>query len=89
MDNRRVLAVRAMHRKKVKGAVLGQSKTGSIVYIEPQETLEYANELSNLLYEETEEIKRILKELTELLADTEGGVVINVALLPLKSFCEH
>ena len=65
VDNRRVLAVRAMHRRKVKGAVLGQSKTGSIVYIEPQETLEYANELTNLLYQEEEEIKRILKELTD------------------------
>ena len=65
MDNRRVLAVRSMHRRKVKGAVLGHSKTGSIVYVEPQETLEYANELSNLIYEEQEEVKRILKQLTE------------------------
>ncbi len=65
VENRRVLAVKAMHRKKVRGSVLGSSKTGSIVYIEPQETLEYANELSNLLYEEDEEIKRILKALTE------------------------
>jgi DNA mismatch repair protein MutS2 len=65
VDNRRVLAVKAMYRKKINGAVLGNSKTGSIVYIEPQETLEFTNELSNLLYEEQEEIKRILKELTE------------------------
>jgi len=65
VDNRRVLAVTAMYRKKIRGAVLGSSKTGSIVYIEPQETLEYANELSNLIYEELEEIKRILKTLTE------------------------
>ncbi|MDX1462242.1 MAG: DNA mismatch repair protein MutS [Marinirhabdus sp.] len=65
VDNRRVLAVKAMHRRKVKGSVMGQSKTGSIVYIEPQETLDYANELSNLVFEEGEEIKRILKELTE------------------------
>ncbi len=65
VENRRVLAVKAMHRKKVKGAVLGSSKTGSIVYIEPQETFEYANELSNLIYEEDEEIKRILKAMTE------------------------
>lgn len=64
VDNRRVLAVKAMHRRKVKGAVMGSSRTGSIVYIEPAETLEYANELSNLIYEEQEEIKRILKELT-------------------------
>ncbi|MGO3183126.1 MAG: endonuclease MutS2 [Aequorivita sp.] len=65
VENRRVLAVKSMHRKKVKGAVMGSSKTGSIVYIEPQATLEYANELSNLIYEEDEEIKRILKAMTE------------------------
>ncbi len=65
VDNRRVLAVKAMYRKKIRGTVLGNSKTGSLVYMEPQETLEYANELSNLIYEELEEIKRILKELTE------------------------
>ncbi len=65
VENRRVLAVKAMYRKKIRGAVLGQSRTGSIVYIEPQETLDFANELSNLHYEEREEIKRILKALTE------------------------
>ena len=65
VDNRRVLAVKAMYRKKIRGTVLGNSKTGSIVYMEPQETLEYSNELSNLLYEEQEEIKKILKTLTE------------------------
>ena len=65
VDNRRVLAVKAMYRKKINGTVLGTSKTGSIVYMEPQKTLEYANELSNLLYEEQEEIKKILKDLTE------------------------
>ena len=65
VDNRRVLAVKSMYRKKIKGAVLGQSKTGILVYMEPQETLEFANELSNLIYEEQEEIKRIIKALTE------------------------
>lgn len=65
VDNRRVLAVKSMYRRKIKGAVLGQSKTGIIVYMEPQETLEYANELSNLIYEELEEVKKIIKELTE------------------------
>ncbi|MFC7357157.1 DNA mismatch repair protein MutS [Jejudonia soesokkakensis] len=65
VDNRRVLAVKSMYRKKINGTVLGSSKTGSIVYMEPQETLEFANELSNLIHEEREEIKRILKALTE------------------------
>ena len=67
VDNKRVLAVKAMHRKKVKGVVMGQSKTGSIVYIEPQQTLEFAQELSSLLYQEIEEVKRLLKWLTNAL----------------------
>ncbi|SFC29229.1 DNA mismatch repair protein MutS2 [Flagellimonas taeanensis] len=64
MENRRVLAVKAMHRKKVKGSVMGASKTGSIVYIVPEATLTYARELNNLEFEEKEEIQRILNQLT-------------------------
>ena len=64
VQNRRVLAVLAMYRKKVKGSILGSSKTGSIAYIEPETTLRYSRELSNLEYEEKEEITRILKQLT-------------------------
>ena len=67
VDNKRVLAVKAMHRKKVNGVVMGQSKTGSIVYIEPQQTLEYAQELSALMYQEIEEVKRLVKWLTDAL----------------------
>ncbi|HET8736581.1 MAG TPA: DNA mismatch repair protein MutS [Pricia sp.] len=64
VENRRVLAVKAMHRKKVKGTVMGTSKTGSIVYIEPEATLKYSRELNNLEYDEKEEIHRILNALT-------------------------
>jgi DNA mismatch repair protein MutS2 len=64
VQNRRVLAVLAMYRRKVKGSILGSSKTGSIAYIEPETTLKYSRELSNLEYEETEEINRILKQLS-------------------------
>ncbi len=64
VENRRVLAVKAMYRKKVKGAVMGSSKTGSIVYIEPEATLRYSRELNNLEYDEKDEIQKILKELT-------------------------
>ncbi len=67
VDNRRVLAVTAMYRRKVKGAIMGSSKTGSIVYIEPEATLQYSRELTNLKYEEREEIVKILKELTNKL----------------------
>lgn len=64
VENRRVLAVSAMYRKKVKGSILGSSKTGSIAYIEPEATLRFSRELNNFEYEEKEEIKRILTQLS-------------------------
>jgi DNA mismatch repair protein MutS2 len=67
VENRRVLAVLAMYRRKVKGSILGSSKTGSIAYIEPEATLKYSRELNNYEYEEKEEIKRILLQLSNLI----------------------
>ncbi|WP_149275752.1 endonuclease MutS2 [Pareuzebyella sediminis] len=67
VENRRVLAVKAMYRRKVKGNVMGTSKTGSIVYIEPEATLKYSRELHNLEFDEKEEVQRILNELTNTL----------------------
>lgn len=64
VENRRVLAVLAMYRRKVKGSILGSSKTGSITYIEPEATLRYSRELNNYEYEEKEEVKKILLQLS-------------------------
>ncbi|WP_460218977.1 endonuclease MutS2 [Psychroserpens sp. MEBiC05023] len=65
VENKRVLAVKAMYRRKVKGSIMGSSKTGSIVYIQPEQTFRYARELNNLEFEEREEIDKILRHLTE------------------------
>ena len=65
IDNRRVLAIKAMHRRKVKGSIMGSSKTGSIVFIEPEVTNFQSRELQNLQFEESEEIKKILSQLTD------------------------
>ncbi|WP_418636864.1 endonuclease MutS2 [Winogradskyella sp.] len=69
VDNKRVLAVKAMYRRKVRGAIMGGSKTGSIVYIEPETTLQHTRELNNLEYEEKEEVIKILKELTDFIRE--------------------
>ena len=63
VDNQRVLAVSAMHRRKVAGSLLGSSKSGNIVYIAPQATLSYSREYQNLIYEEKQEIVKILRAL--------------------------
>jgi DNA mismatch repair protein MutS2 len=63
VQNRRVLAVLSMYRRKVKGSILGSSKQ-EVSRISDETTLKYSRELSNLEYEETEEINRILKQLS-------------------------
>lgn len=67
IDNQRVLAVLAMHRRKVSGSFLGSSKSGNIVYIAPQATLTHSRELQNLLDEEKQEIIRILRIISDLI----------------------
>ncbi len=67
VDNKRVLAVKSMYRRKVKGTIMGSSKTGSIVFIEPEATIRFTRELNNLEYEEQEEVTRILKEVTDFI----------------------
>ncbi|KGL63159.1 endonuclease MutS2 [Polaribacter sp. Hel1_85] len=67
VDNQRVLAVSAMHRKKVAGSLLGASKSGKIVYIAPQATLSYAREYQNLIYDEKQEIVKILRDLSAII----------------------
>tara|TARA_R110002126_G_scaffold291772_2_gene457577 strand:+ start:37884 stop:40082 length:2199 start_codon:yes stop_codon:yes gene_type:complete len=63
VDNQRVLAVKAMYRRKVAGSLLGSSKSGGIVYIAPQATLAYSREYQNLIYEEKQEVVKILRAL--------------------------
>ncbi len=95
IDNRRVLAVKAMYRKKVKGALMGTSKTGSIVFIEPEATLNYSRELNNLLFEENEEITKILKKLTNYMRpfreviDTYQEFLIAIDIIAAKAKYAH
>jgi len=65
VENKRVLAVKAMYRRKVKGSIMGGSRTGSIVYIQPEQTFQYARELNNFEFDESEEVDKILRNLTE------------------------
>jgi len=67
IDNQRVLAIQSMYKRKVKGNLLGNSKTGSIVFIAPQETLTLQRELQYLKGEEKEETYRLLKILTTVI----------------------
>lgn len=65
MENHRVLAVLAAHKKKIKGLFLGTSKSGSIAFIAPEVSLHFTRELQELVAQEKEEIIKILKKLTD------------------------
>lgn len=70
VNNRRVLAVESTHKRKVEGSILGSSKTGSITFIEPKETIRQNFELEILFDDERKEILRILRQLTEELRES-------------------
>ena len=64
VNDRRALAIAATHKRKVEGLILGQSKNGSIAFIEPAATVPLNNELELLRDDERREIRRILLDLT-------------------------
>jgi DNA mismatch repair protein MutS2 len=64
-NGRYVLVVRAEHRGAIPGIVHGGSASGASLYVEPLETVEVNNEIVELEEAETEEVRRILLELTD------------------------
>jgi DNA mismatch repair protein MutS2 len=64
-----VIPVKTEQRKRVNGVVHGASSSGQTLFIEPLETIEQNNDLVRLLEEELAEVRRILQEMTERLAE--------------------
>ncbi len=67
-DDRYVLPLKPTYRQSMNGVVHGQSGSRATLFVEPLDVLEQNNRLAELRMEEREEIERILRELTELLA---------------------
>lgn len=63
-NNRRVLAVEAEYKRKIKGIIHGVSESGKSAFIEPIEMIDINNHISSLEQDELMEINRILLELT-------------------------
>lgn len=67
-DDRRTMGVQAGFKGRVNGLLHGASNKHSLVFIEPGECVEINNEVAMLVDDEKREVRRILKELTKLLA---------------------
>ena len=66
-NGRRVLAVLAEYKRQVKGILHDESATGRTVFIEPEEVIEFNNDLFDMEQEYRREIYRILRALSALL----------------------
>ncbi|MBK6331999.1 MAG: hypothetical protein IPF62_16480 [Bacteroidetes bacterium] len=65
INGRRVLGILAEYKREVKGLILGQSASGKITYIEPQNMVMLNNDRLQMEDDEQKEIYKILKLTTD------------------------
>lgn len=68
LNGRRMVAINAEHKRVMKGILHGESDTRRIVFIEPEETIVFNNDLLLLEQAERKELHRILSETTAALS---------------------
>ena len=66
-NGRRVLAVPAEHKRKIKGIIHDESATGKTVFIEPNDVISSNNDVFNLYTERKKEIYKVLRSLCDTL----------------------
>jgi DNA mismatch repair protein MutS2 len=64
-DGRSVIPVKVENKRKVPGIIHSSSSTGYTVFIEPAETIELNNEITELYFEEKREVEKVLRYLSE------------------------
>lgn len=69
IDDQRVLAVKSSFKKRVNGRILGESKTGSITYIQPESVVKHFLKLRTAQEEEKDEIDKIMRSLSLEIAE--------------------
>ncbi|GAB2570202.1 endonuclease MutS2 [Gracilibacillus alcaliphilus] len=85
-NDRYVLPVKQEYRGAIGGIVHDQSSSGQTLFMEPQAVVELNNQLQEARVEEKREIDRILKELTERIAEDEAFIMQNVEVLAKIDF---
>ncbi|MCI0601698.1 Smr/MutS family protein [bacterium] len=78
---RAVLLVRSEEKNAIRGVVHGESGSGASLFVEPLSVLELNNELAQLADRQSEEIRKILKELTLLTAQNVDPLLFSLQQL--------
>ncbi|RLT42547.1 MAG: endonuclease MutS2 [Chloroflexi bacterium] len=85
-QGRYVIPVRAEHKGQIQGIVHDQSSSGATFFIEPLKVVEQNNAVRELELEEEKEVRRILAELSDIVADEAPYIARNVNTLALLDF---
>ena len=72
--DRYCIPVRTDHRNAIPGILHERSGSGASVFIEPMQAIELNNDLADLLLQEREEIARILRFISQLIADAADDI---------------
>ncbi len=76
-QDRYVVPVKSEYRSFVKGFIHDQSSSGATVFIEPEHIMELNNDLKRAIFDEAEEIHRILAELSEKVSTMSNALRFN------------
>ena len=81
-----VLPVKTVYKSKVLGIVYDVSSSGNTTFIEPLEIVQLNNDISSLKAEENEEVRKILKALTNLVLLQEEEIKNNNEIIAKLDF---
>lgn len=86
-QDRFVIPVKSEYRSFVRGFIHDQSSSGATVFIEPEIVMELNNELKRALFDEAEEIAKILAELSARVSTMSTALTYNAEILSEIDFC--
>ena len=87
-DGRFVIPVKVENKRNVAGIIHSSSSTGATVFIEPTESINLNNELTELHFEEKREIEKILRELALQLSGHTDELKANIDILSEIDFIQ-
>lgn len=87
-DGHYVIPIQTSYKNKVSGAIYDVSYSGYTTFIEPSEVLQLNNQIVSLKMEENEEIRKILKELTNLCVISQDEILNNNEIIANLDFLQ-